>query len=561
MKKLRWFIPMIVVASAWAQTPLVTGIVEAAGQTPPRFPGYGIPPGGVMRIVGSNLGPAAVVTNYPSFPLGKELGGASVKVRSGQTELDALVMSAQATGILAILPSETPLGNATVTVTYEGRSSAGTAIRVADVAGIYTLNRRFAGPALVLNSRFEPVTLINPARPGETVMLLINARVPESAGATAASQEMAQIERLMAGGELELTGDERRPATFGQLYLQDKMVPTLMTGRLFPGIAYELFQVPANQANSCWASIYFRDQNTMKSNVATISVADSSRSVCEDPIGPSIRDLFSKATPGDVPYTVKGTFNRFDFKRDYGSSSGSEAFITKVFYEEGPIDFQYFKDAWEISFGCYADLWSGQRFSEFPMAQFVDLGADVQLIRGGITERLRRVSSSNVYQFTASTNPLSPFGPIDVVAPGTPAGPGFRSIFQFPFSIPTTPIGASLLGGRTINALDDLQIRLLNLPNRPDHHVELNLFMALANLSSSARIRCKLPPAQEVTIPKSLLGMIPDGGSNSMNLTVIYAPNKPYAATGLPDRIGYASVYDRLYTVLTGNLFRNSAAP
>mgnify|MGYP001007919801 CR=1 FL=1 len=191
----------------------------------------------------------------------------------------------------------------------------------------------------------------------------------------------------------------------------------------------------------------------------------------------------------------------------------------------------------------------------------VDLGADISLMRGSITERLRRFSAStNVYQFTAASNPLSPFGPIDVLTSGSPGIPGFRSMFQFPFSIPTTPIGASLVGGRTIDALNDLQIRLTNLPNRPDHYVELALGISLANLNSSANLRCRMPPAELLTIPSWLLGMIPDGGANSMNLTVIYAPNRPYTSSGLPDRIGYADVADRLYSVLTGNIFRNAAA-
>lgn len=561
MKKLLWLIPIFVAASARAQTPVVTAVVEAASQTPPRFPGYGIPPGGVMRISGSNLGPATAVAGFPAFPLSTELAGTSVKVRSGQTELDALVMSVQAAGVLAILPSATPLGNATLTVTHLGRTSAGVTIRVADVAGIYTLNGRFAGPALVLNSRFEPVTLINPARPGETVMLLVNARVPEPASPAAAAEDLEQVHRFMAGAQPEAAADARRRATFGQLYLQDQIVSSLMTGRLFPGVAYELFRIPANQRNSCWTSLYFRDQNTMKSNIATISVADSSLNICEDPIGPSMRDLFRKAAPGDIPFTVEGSFNRIEFKRDFGGSGGGQPFITKVFYEEGPINFQYFKDAWEISFGCYADLYSGQRPPKFPQAQYIDLGPDVQLMRGNLTERLRRLSAAmNIYQFTAASNPLSPFGPIDVLASGSPLVPGFRSMFQFPFAVPTTPIGASLVAGRTIDALNDLQIRLTNLPNRPDHHVEVSLAISLANLSSSAYLRCRMPPAELLTIPSWLLGMVPDGGANPMNLTVIYAPNRPYTASGLPDRIGYADVGDRLYSVLTGNMFRNPAA-
>lgn len=239
MKNLRFTIfAMLAAVPAVAQTPAIATVVEAAAQTPPGFPNDGLPPGGIIRITGSNLGPATAVSTYPAFPLDTVLGGVSVRVRSGQTDYAALMMSAQATTVFAVVPSEVPLGNATIAVTVSGRTSAPYNARIADVTGIFTLNAHAAGPALVLNSRFEPNTLLNPLRPGEIAMVILNASTPAAPAVSAALADELMSRRIHAARL------EPAAASFGDLYIKDTPAPVLLHGRLFTGLAFAVFQSP-----------------------------------------------------------------------------------------------------------------------------------------------------------------------------------------------------------------------------------------------------------------------------------------------------------------------------
>jgi len=73
-------------------------------------------------VKGSNLGPANIlVTGFP-YPL--ILSGTSVKITvSGQIK-DAIMYYTLDRQIAAILPSSTPVGTGSLTVTYNGQTSA-----------------------------------------------------------------------------------------------------------------------------------------------------------------------------------------------------------------------------------------------------------------------------------------------------------------------------------------------------------------------------------------------------------------------------------------------------
>jgi uncharacterized protein (TIGR03437 family) len=558
MKNLRFAILALLAAvPAVAQTPAITTVVEAAGQTPPGFPNDGLPPGGIIRITGTNLGPQTSVDSYPAFPLETAIGGVSVRVRSGQTDYAALMMSAQATSVFAVVPSEVPLGNATITVTVSGRASAPYSARIADVAGIFTLNARAAGPALILNSRFEPVTLLNPARPGEMAMVILNASTPAAPAGSA-----ALADDLLAGRVAAARREPTAPS-FGELYIRDQVAPVLLLGRLFAGLAFAVFQVPTRLPEACWASLYFRNAGGIRSNVATMSIGDPSRGVCVDPIGPSMRDLFAKSRPGLFPFSLlDDEFDLLDFKRDYGGSVqvGTDELLYNInFYVRGRIRYPVYKDIFQTSHGCYIDYFFRPRPTDYPDTEFLNLGA-VRLSRGGSSELIDRNSSFGTYTISGPAGPWLPTGAIRVDAntyPGVPGG--LHADFTFPYAIPSVPIQMAITGN-TVNASEDLRIRLMNLPNRPDHHVMVTLNVPLAHLNAGVNIICRYEPAAEVLIPKEFLGMVPDGGTNQASLTTVYQSNRPYPPGGvLPGRIGIADVSDRLYRRLANLAFRNAA--
>src|SRR3990172_10846387 len=109
---------------AIAQQPSIAadGIRNGASYALSGMPNAGIAQGSIFVIFGSNLGPASLV-QVSSFPLPtfEGLAGTSVKVSVGGTTVDAIMLYTVATQVAAVLPSSTPLGTGTVTVTYNGQ--------------------------------------------------------------------------------------------------------------------------------------------------------------------------------------------------------------------------------------------------------------------------------------------------------------------------------------------------------------------------------------------------------------------------------------------------------
>jgi uncharacterized protein (TIGR03437 family) len=135
----------------------------------------GVAQGSVVAIFGAGLGPADLV-QATSYPLGKELGGVSVRATAGAASVDLWPLYVSSTQIGALLPSSAPLGTARFTVTYRGQTSAP---EEADVVrrnfGAFTVSAMGAGPASATNFISEtnqPLnTLFTPARPGQVVTI------------------------------------------------------------------------------------------------------------------------------------------------------------------------------------------------------------------------------------------------------------------------------------------------------------------------------------------------------------------------------------------------------
>lgn len=135
----------------------------------------GIAQGSVFAIFGSGLGPAGLI-QADRFPLAKELGGTSVKVAVRGTTVDAYPLYVSEGQVGAILPSNTALGDGTLTVSFQGQTSAPQPIVVVRRNfGIFALNQAGSGPAILQNfideKNLPANTLLTPARPGQTVIL------------------------------------------------------------------------------------------------------------------------------------------------------------------------------------------------------------------------------------------------------------------------------------------------------------------------------------------------------------------------------------------------------
>src|SRR5262249_7016093 len=113
--------------------PLISGHVKnAASNQTLMAAGGGLAQGSYIAISGTGLGPdSAAVADITKAPSSTTLGGASVTITpAGGTPVQAFLTFVQATQINAILPSSTPAGDATVTVTYNNATSPAERIRV-----------------------------------------------------------------------------------------------------------------------------------------------------------------------------------------------------------------------------------------------------------------------------------------------------------------------------------------------------------------------------------------------------------------------------------------------
>ena len=154
--------------------PVITGVLNNYSYTVPGLPNYGITPGSIFVIFGTGLStPAPPVLQSSAAPgLPKTLNQTSVSVAvNGVTTAPALYY-ASATVVAAVLPSSTPVGNGTVTVTYNGQTSAAAPIQVVTSAvGLDTLYGTGTGAAVVSDANFKLIDLGNSATPGQSVTM------------------------------------------------------------------------------------------------------------------------------------------------------------------------------------------------------------------------------------------------------------------------------------------------------------------------------------------------------------------------------------------------------
>src|SRR5580704_17251174 len=113
-------IPFLLAIAASAAPAIKSGgVVNAATNIPLAASGAGIAQGSYFAVYGTGLGPDTFAS--ASVPYPATLGGASVTITpSSGAAVQAFLTYAQAGQINAILPSTTPLGSSTVTVTYHG---------------------------------------------------------------------------------------------------------------------------------------------------------------------------------------------------------------------------------------------------------------------------------------------------------------------------------------------------------------------------------------------------------------------------------------------------------
>ena len=152
----------------------ITDVVNAASRIASGLPGYGVAQGSIFVVTGKGVGPDQ--SQQASFPLpaAAGLGGVSIKASVGGSTVDAIMVYVSANEVAAILPSSTPVGTGTVTVTNGGATATAPITVVQSAFGMFT-SAAGQGPALAFNvgsdGTASPNALTQSAQAGQTVII------------------------------------------------------------------------------------------------------------------------------------------------------------------------------------------------------------------------------------------------------------------------------------------------------------------------------------------------------------------------------------------------------
>jgi uncharacterized protein (TIGR03437 family) len=287
------------------------GVVNAASYVSPGLPNYGIARGSVFVVFGDDLGPEPLKQADFPLPSSAGLGGTSVQVTVGGVMVDAIMVYTSAQKLAAILPSRTPTGNGSVTVTYNGETSAPSPIQVLQNGfAVFTRNQSGSGPALAENyisdSEQSANTLDDSARPGQTILLYGTGLGPVSFDETGPPQ----------------------PEDFDvnvEVYVGGKPARVLYKGRssCCAGVDQIRFVVPES-VQGCYVPVVVRTGDFIR-NFATIAVEPDGKP-CSDPNRLSLDDLQriqngESFRIGSISLGRSAIIGKADLNKDSGAAS------------------------------------------------------------------------------------------------------------------------------------------------------------------------------------------------------------------------------------------------
>jgi uncharacterized protein (TIGR03437 family) len=152
--------------------PTVSLVVNGASYSYPPLQNSSIAVGSFFTIFGTGMGPA-IGASWSPYPLPTTLAGVSVSVVVNGTTEAAYPAYVSASQINAVLPSGTPTGTGTLTVSYNSGTSATFPITVAPNSfGTFALNEGGSGPGIFTNAVTNVLlTPFSTVKPGDYVTI------------------------------------------------------------------------------------------------------------------------------------------------------------------------------------------------------------------------------------------------------------------------------------------------------------------------------------------------------------------------------------------------------
>lgn len=247
-------------------------IFNAASFAPSGAPNGAVAQGSIFTVFGRGLGPAAGA-QAAAFPLSESVAGVSVEVCQASTCVAALPLFVRADQINAVMPSNAPLGAASLRVTVDGEPGNFSPVEVVAASfGVFAVSSGGSGPGIVQNFVASAETPLNSAlaaaKPGQP-LILWGTGLGAASGADnqpAAAGDLPTAVEIWAGGKAVST---RR-----------------YSGRApgFSGLDQVVFDLPADTPTGCYVPVVLRAGGVV-SNTVTIAVS-ADGGPCSDPANP-----------------------------------------------------------------------------------------------------------------------------------------------------------------------------------------------------------------------------------------------------------------------------------
>jgi uncharacterized protein (TIGR03437 family) len=374
-----------------AAQPRINGIQNNYSYLIPGTPNYAIAQGCIFVLYGDNMSPAGLLQQGFNPALNRNLGGVSVKITVGTTVTEAIPYYVSPGQIAAILPSATPLGAATMTVSYNGQTSPPFALTIVQGAfGILTLGGNGLGNAAVYDLDYNYITPTHAANPGQIVYFWGTGQGPDPNDET----------RIISGPQ----NLANLPFEF---YIGNKPARVVYHGRsAFPGLDQIAVEIPQG-VSGCYASAYAKTGNIM-SNFVSIPIAATGR-VCADWFTTS-DDVQRLLGTGKTEVSL-GWFYLSKFLSYSPGSAGVPASMntldsaTAQFLRYTPFDSSNWGAVGGFGNpGCLVTAWPTQNPFVSPILKRLDAGPAVTLtVPDGTTRVLTKMNVSN-FAFSVSSS-------------------------------------------------------------------------------------------------------------------------------------------------------------
>lgn len=247
--------------------PTITAIVNNSSVIPAGLPNSGIAPSSIFAIVGSGLADAGlpVLQSSAAPGLSLALNGATISVTVGGVTVHPAIYYTSPGQIAAVLPSSTPVGTGTLTVTYNNVASNAAAIVVVPAA--LGINTFYTNSGVATDAATGALlTYTNSGTPGENIVLWTT-----GLGADPADSDTTYTTTPHAVG------------TPLQIYIGGIPATILYQGSAgYPGVNQINITIPASAPNGCWISLAAVAGGVL-SNIATLPI-NSGGGACFDPV-------------------------------------------------------------------------------------------------------------------------------------------------------------------------------------------------------------------------------------------------------------------------------------